>query len=198
VARQVPPFRHGFGLHGLGTVVVVVVAPAVHTDEPGGADVPGGHAVHDVAAPAENVSAGHWMQDDEPVKGVYVPDGHGSHAIAPLSVENVPGEHGVHEVAPTVSENVPGKHIRHGSMPVPLELPGWQGCARADELTNRVAQSARRIDFIRVPKAMDYDVGCPHVNRKSCAARAEVIAERASLAAASRVGAADDRGRLFF
>jgi hypothetical protein len=152
VARQVPPFRHGFGLQGLGTVVVVVVVPGVHIDEPGGAEVPTGHGVHDAPAPAENVFAGHRAQDDEPVNGAYVPGGHGSHAIAPLSSENVPGEHGVHDVAPTVSENVPGKHIKHGSMPVPLEVPGWQGCARADELTSTMAQSARKIGFIRVPE----------------------------------------------
>jgi hypothetical protein len=69
VARQMPPLKHGFGLHGWGRVVLVVVVPAVHTAEPGGADVPGGHAVQEVAAPTENVSAGQTRQSDEPAKG---------------------------------------------------------------------------------------------------------------------------------
>jgi len=59
VARQVPPFRHGlFGIHGSAGSVVLVVVPAVHADEPGGADVPGAQAVQTVAPPVENVSAG--------------------------------------------------------------------------------------------------------------------------------------------
>jgi hypothetical protein len=67
VARQVPPFRHGsFGVHGLLGSVVVVVVPAVHVDEPGGADVPGGHGVHAAAAPVENVSAGQARQAAAP------------------------------------------------------------------------------------------------------------------------------------
>ena len=65
VARQVPPLKHGLGVHGsLGIVVVVV--PAVHADEPGGADVPGGHGAHAVAAPVENVLAGQARQADAP------------------------------------------------------------------------------------------------------------------------------------
>jgi hypothetical protein len=58
VARQVPPFRHGtFGVHEpLGSVVVVVV-PAVHVDEPGGAEVPNAQGVHAAAAPVEKVFA---------------------------------------------------------------------------------------------------------------------------------------------
>src|SRR5207245_2516323 len=60
VARHVPPFRHGLlGRHGLPGNVVVVVVPAVHTDEPGGALVLGGHEVHAAAPPMEYVSAGH-------------------------------------------------------------------------------------------------------------------------------------------
>jgi hypothetical protein len=67
VARQVPPFRHGsFGRHGLLGSVVVVVGPAVHADEPGGADVPGGQGAHAVAAPVENVSAGQARQAGAP------------------------------------------------------------------------------------------------------------------------------------
>jgi hypothetical protein len=66
VARQVPPFRHGFGVHGSLGSVVVVVGPAVHVDEPGGADVPGGHEAHVVAAPVENVSAGQARQAAAP------------------------------------------------------------------------------------------------------------------------------------
>jgi len=67
VTRQVPPFRHGlFGRHGLLGSVVVVVVPAVHVDEPGGADVPGGHGAHAVAAPVENVSAGQTRQAGAP------------------------------------------------------------------------------------------------------------------------------------
>lgn len=66
-ARQVPPFRHGLlGVHGLLGSVVVVVVPAVHAEEPGGADVPGGHGAHAVAAPVEDVSAGHVTQADAP------------------------------------------------------------------------------------------------------------------------------------
>jgi hypothetical protein len=58
VARHVPPLRHVFAVHGsLGSVVVVVV-PAVHAEAPSGADVPGGHGVHAVAEPVENVFAG--------------------------------------------------------------------------------------------------------------------------------------------
>lgn len=71
VARQMPPLRHGLGLHGFtgGMVVVVVVGPGVQTAEPGGADVPRGQAVQMVAAPSENVFAGHVRQDDQPVNG---------------------------------------------------------------------------------------------------------------------------------
>jgi hypothetical protein len=66
-ARHVPPFRHGsFGVHGLLGSVVVVVVPPVHVDEPGGADVPGGHGVHSAAAPVENVSAGQSRQAAAP------------------------------------------------------------------------------------------------------------------------------------
>jgi hypothetical protein len=63
VARQVPPFRHGtVGVHGpLGSVVVVVV-PAVHVDEPGGAEVPGAQGAHAAAAPVEKVFAGQARQ----------------------------------------------------------------------------------------------------------------------------------------
>ena len=67
VARHVPPFRHGsFGVHGLLGSVVVVVVPAVHVDEPGGADVPGAQAVHAAAPPVENVSAGQARQAAAP------------------------------------------------------------------------------------------------------------------------------------
>jgi len=67
VARQVPPFRHGsFGVQGLLGSVVVVVAPAVHVDEPGGADVPGAQGVHAAAVPVENVSAGQARQAAAP------------------------------------------------------------------------------------------------------------------------------------
>jgi hypothetical protein len=45
---------------------VVVVGPAVHVDEPGTADVPGGHDVHVVADPVENVSAGQARQAAAP------------------------------------------------------------------------------------------------------------------------------------
>jgi hypothetical protein len=47
-------------------VLVVVVVPALHVAEPGGADVPGGHGVHAVAAPIEYVSAGQTRQADAP------------------------------------------------------------------------------------------------------------------------------------
>ncbi len=67
VARHVPPFRHGLlGRHGFAGKVVVVVVPAVHTAEPGGALVPGGQEVHAVAAPVENVFAGHARHADAP------------------------------------------------------------------------------------------------------------------------------------
>lgn len=66
-ARQVPPFRHGLpGRHGLLGSVVVVVVPALHVGEPSGADVPGGHGAHAVAAPVENVLAGQAMQAGAP------------------------------------------------------------------------------------------------------------------------------------
>ena len=48
---------------------VVVVGSGVHVDEPAGADVPGGHAVHPVAAPVEKVSAGQVRQADAPSAG---------------------------------------------------------------------------------------------------------------------------------
>lgn len=67
VARQVPPFRHGsFGVQGLLGSVVVVVAPAVQVDEPGGADVPGAQGVQAAAVPVENVSAGQARQAAAP------------------------------------------------------------------------------------------------------------------------------------
>jgi hypothetical protein len=45
---------------------VVVVVPAVHVDEPAGADVPGGHGAHAVAVPVENVFAGQARQVGAP------------------------------------------------------------------------------------------------------------------------------------
>ena len=67
VARQVLPLTHVFvGAHGsLGSVVDVVV-PAVHADEPGGANVPGGHGAHAEAAPVENVLMGQSRQAAAP------------------------------------------------------------------------------------------------------------------------------------
>src|SRR5947208_1676754 len=66
-AGHVPAFRDGLlGRHGLPGNVVVVVVPAVHTDEPGGALVLGGHEVHAAAPPLEYVSAGHARQADAP------------------------------------------------------------------------------------------------------------------------------------
>jgi hypothetical protein len=147
VARHVPSLRHGLGWQGFGTVVVVVVGPGVQVADPGGAVVPGGHAVHEVAPSAENVSDGQGRQDDEPANGLNVPGAQGMHAIAPLSSENVPAVHGVHDVAPTRGEDVPGKHITQGSMPVGLAVPGWQSCAKAEEPTSTVTQSASRIGF---------------------------------------------------
>ena len=67
VAIQVPPLTHVLtGAHGsLGSVVEVVV-PAVQADEPGGANVPGGHGAHAEAAPVENVSTGQSRQAAAP------------------------------------------------------------------------------------------------------------------------------------
>ena len=48
---------------------VVVVGSGVHIDEPGGADVPGGHGAHAVAAPVEKVLAGQVRQADAPSAG---------------------------------------------------------------------------------------------------------------------------------
>ena len=87
VARQMPPLRHGFGLHGRGRVVLVVVVPGLHTAEPGGADVPGGQAVQEVAAPSEKVSSGQEGHSGDPGNGAEVPAGQALHEIAPLPSE---------------------------------------------------------------------------------------------------------------
>jgi hypothetical protein len=92
VARQMPPLRQGFGVHGWGSVVVVVVDTGVHVSEPGGEDVPGGQGVHEAAPKDENVSAGHVAHD-----------------IAPEPLENVPGRHWRHGSVPD-GLNVPGVH----------------------------------------------------------------------------------------
>lgn len=129
-ARQVPPFRHGLlGAHGVPGSVVVVVVPAVHVDEPGGADVPAGHGAHAVAAPVANVSAGQARQAAAPSDAACVPAAQGAHDVAPAAPALVPAGHGAHAVAPALAANVPGKQDRHGWLPDALNDPGWQGCA---------------------------------------------------------------------
>ena len=149
VARQVPPLKHGPGVHAsLGSVVVVVV-PAVHVDEPGGADVPGAQGAHTDADPVENVLAGHSRQAAAPA-AAKVPAGQAGHDVAPAPPALVPAAHGAHEVAPALAANVPGKQYKHGRLPDALDDPGGQGVADVGTAYSRLTSCAVLRSFCTV------------------------------------------------